>query len=146
MDKMDKLTISMTDARPVRVTARLWPVVAQAAHDRDANNQALLRRYHLCVRLHAQEAVDGQEPIDYYGGSQEGAPALAPHPDGRVVAYGSYVSSYQSDPDRAAGFICTLDTAPAMIERVGEIIGAPPHLVEQCIGDLPPVDLEGQPS
>jgi len=141
MSTNDTITITLTDARPMRVKKTLWPIVAKASEDRDHNNQELFRRYYLRVRRHAVRLPDGAESdMAWYGGDKDGAPTLAPHPDGRVVVYGWYESSYQNESGAQAGYICTLDEAPARIREVGEAISAPSHLITECCGDLPPVD------
>jgi len=134
----DKVTITLTDERPARVSKNNWPLVARASEDRDHNNQELFRRYYLRVRLHAVETTDDERAIEYHGGKD--GPLLAAHSDKRAVVYGWYESSYQGESGSQSGFRCTLDECAETIRRVGEAIGADESLVMECIGDLPPTD------
>lgn len=110
---LDQITITLTAARPFRITSGLWPVIAKASQDRDHNQQELTRQYHLRVRRHE---------------------------DGRTLVYGWAQSLYQGEHGTRAGFLCTLDEAPAVIRQVGDIIGAPEYLITDCTADLPAVD------
>lgn len=146
MSNDDKLTITLTDARPMRVSKILWPLVAKASEDRDHNNQELFRRYYLRVRQHAVKLPDGEPNAMEWYGSKDGAPTtLAPHKDGRVVVYGWYESSHQGESGMEAGYATTLDEAADAIRRVGQAIGAPENLITECCGDLPPVEEDEEP-
>jgi hypothetical protein len=138
------ITLTLTDARPMRVRKDLWPIIAKASQDRDHNNQEIFRRHYLRVRMHGVRVGDADRAVDYYGGDKGGAPLLAPHPDGRVVVVGWYESSYRGEHGAEAGYVTTLEEAPAIIRQVGEAIGAPEHLITECCGDLPPVDESGE--
>jgi hypothetical protein len=134
----EKVTITLTDERPMRVDKKSWPLVAMATEDRDHNNQDLNRRYYLRVRLHAVETTNDALAIKYYG--EENGPSLAPHEDMAAVVYGWSESNWQDESGTQSGFRCTLDTCAATIRAVGEAIGADESLVMECIGDLPPTD------
>lgn len=137
----DAIILRLTDARPMRVRRSLWPIVAKASEDRDHNNQELNKRYYLRVRQHARLLTPGEaDAMEWYGADREEAPSLAPHPDGRVVVVGWSESSWQGEHGASAGHVTTLDEAPAVIRRVGEAIGAPEYLIDECCNDLPPVD------
>lgn len=140
------ITITLTDARPIRVSNRTWPLVAKATRATDHNNQDLTRRHYLKVRQQAMQIPDGvADAMEYYG-SSKAEYTLAPHPDDRLVVYGWSESSYQSEHGSEAGFVCSLDEAAEMIRRVGEIIGADKTLISDCCGDLPPIDMSGDQS
>lgn len=134
--KDKKHTITLTDERPVIVRDWSWPVVAKASEDTDHNNQELFRRYYLRVRLHAKSSSD-QEKMQWYGALKEGAPALAPDEDGRCLVYGWYESSHQFESGSQAGYRATMDNVVEIIRKVGERIGAPEHLIDECVADLP---------
>lgn len=138
MSTEDTTTITLTDARPMRVSKALWPLVAKVSNDRDHNNQELSRRHYLRVRLHAQKTEADGESMQYYGRDKDASPRLAPHPDGRVIVFGWYETSWQGESGISGGYCCALDEAPAMIRKVGEEIGADESLIIECIGDLPP--------
>jgi hypothetical protein len=134
----EKVTITLTDERPMRVDKKNWPLVARADNDKDHNNQDLNRREYLRVRLHAVETADAASAIEYIGGKD--GRMLAPHEDMAAVVYGWSESSWQGESGTQSGFRCTLDTCAATIRAVGEAIGADESLVMECIGDLPPTD------
>lgn len=123
--------ITLTEERPVRVKNGLWPVVAKASHDRDHNNQEIFRRHYLRVRQH-----DTGADLD----------RLIPHPDGQCLVYGWYESSYQGEHGAQAGYRCDLADVVETIRTVGEAIDAPQWLIDQCVGDLPTVDLTDEPT
>ena len=76
----DKITIALTDARPIRVTKALWPLVAKASENRDHNNQELFRRYYIRVRLHGSTShVNDANEMAYYGADKADAPRLRMH-------------------------------------------------------------------
>jgi len=133
-----KVTITLTDERPMRVDKKSWPLVARGDHDRDYNNQEKNRRQYLRVRLHAVETTDAAIAIDYIGGKD--GPMLAPHDDMAAVVYGWSESSWQGESNSQSGRRCTLDTCAATIRAVGEAIGADESLMMECIADLPPTD------
>lgn len=121
-----QVTVTLTDERPVRVKNGLWPVMAKASEDRDHNNQELFRRFYLRVRIH-----DTGESLDESN----------PHADGQCLVYGWYESSYQGEAGAQAGYRCHIDEAPETIRNVGERIGAPQWLIDDCVADLPAVEI-----
>ena len=145
MSTDNKINITLTDARPMRVSKTAWPLVARASEDRDHNNQELFRRYYLRVRLHAVRTPDGQDALEYHGADKSDI-GLAPHPDGRAIVYGWYESSWQGESGISGGYCCTLDEAADYVRKVGQEIGAEESLIVDCIGDLPPVDGEDEPN
>ncbi len=112
---MTVTTITLTDTRPVTVEEDDWPTVASAeAWDTQYRHQAN-RTWTLRVRQHS---------------------------DGRCIVYGVATTQFQGEQDRRGGEIVdTLEDVPAAIRRVGERLTMTDALVDECIGDLPPVTL-----
>lgn len=109
-----KLTITLTDRRPVTVDVDVWPIIGQASdHDNQFEFQAN-RKWKLTVR---QCQTDG---------------------DDRCVVYGTYSTAYQGEADRRGGEIVdSLDDVPASVKRVAEYLGFEARLADDCIADLP---------
>lgn len=124
-----KHTITLTDERPVTVKTQYWPVIAKASKDRDHNNQDLFRRYYIRVRQHDTGAgIVGDETT------------LTAHPDGRCLVYGWHSSSWQGESGSQAGYRCHIDDIVATIRQVGDRIGAPQDMIDDCVADLPATD------
>lgn len=122
-EKADKIvTITLTDERPVKVTNGKWPVMASASLDRDHRNQEIFRRYYLRVRIHDTGADNENHN---------------PHPDGKCLVYGWYETSWQGEHGAQAGYRCDIGNVVTTIRTVGERIGAPQHLIDECVADLP---------
>lgn len=119
-------TITLTDARPIKVRNGDWPVMASASHDTDHNNQEIFRRHYLRVRIHDTGADNETHN---------------PHADGACIVYGWYESSWQGEHGSQCGYRCQIDEVVETIRRVGEYIDAPLWLIDQCVGDLPVQDL-----
>ena len=108
-------TITLTGRAPVTIDEAVWPVVARAAKDRDHNNQELFRRYYLTVRKHA---------------------------DGRALVYGTYSTSWQGEEGKRGGYQIDKEAdVAATIAEVGELIGAPQSVIDECVADLPAEEL-----
>lgn len=113
-----KLTITLTDRRPVTVDVDVWPIIGSTKDwDNQCESQAN-RKWTLIVR---QCQTDG---------------------DDRCVVYGVYTSQFQSESDRRGGEIVdSLDDVPAAVKRVAEYLGFEPRLADECIADLPADEL-----
>lgn len=135
-----RITIALTNARPISVTSALWPIVAKGTEDRDHNNQELFRRYYIRVRQHGAKAQEGT--LAYYGGDKDGALTLRPHRDGRCIVTARYSTSWQGEADKHAAYICTLDEVADKVREAGEEIGAPEDVIWDCLSELPPVEIE----
>mgnify|MGYP001305436267 CR=1 FL=1 len=125
----NKLTITLTDRRPVSIDRDDWPIVAKAkCHDGEVECQAN-RTWSLIVRNIGKEILWGNQ----------------------TIVYGVYTTQFQGESDRRGGEIVSEYDLPAGLEyeaaivaaihRVGSHIGATDILVDQCIADLPAVDL-----
>lgn len=112
-----RLTITLTDRRPVTVDTDAWPLVATA---KDWDNQyecQANRTWRLYVRLHA---------------------------DGRAIVSAEYATSFQGGRDRHGGEIVPAgDDLPAAIRRVAEdVLGDHgEELAREAVADLPAEDL-----
>ena len=123
-----KLTIRLTNRRPVTVSSAEWPVLAQASGDdwsggpdyarhEQALRQGELTQYHLTVRQHA---------------------------DGRALVYGVLETPHTANADRAGGELLGASSSEAIpwtIRQVGEKCELPEYIICNCIAALPPVDL-----
>lgn len=118
----EKLTITLTDRTPVKITKEEWPIIASAKwHDgREVESQSN-RRNTLIVRQHN---------------------------DGRTIVYGIYDSNWQGEKSRRGGELITVGGASeetvgdtttiiAAIRRVAEGLGFSGELAQECIADLP---------
>jgi hypothetical protein len=117
-------TVTLTGKPPVRVREDLWPVIASARrHDGQVECQAN-HLWHLTVRQHE---------------------------DGRTLVYGSETSgpggAYRGYEEARAGELLDAgaDVASAII-RVGTDARCSQAMQDECIGDLPPVDLDARPA
>ena len=114
---MSVITITLTDHPPVRVSEDSWPVTATASTWEGQYEFQAFRRARVSVRQ---------------------------HDDGRTVVYGWHSTDYPRERDSAAGMLLHRDTEGAIVEAiraVAERIGHP-ELAAECIGDLPPVDVD----
>jgi hypothetical protein len=136
--KNETITIALTDARPIRVTKALWPLVAKASDDRDHNNQEKFRRAYIRVRIHGARSEKAK--LEYYGGGKEGSLALRLHPDQRCIVQAWTESSYQTEDGAEAAYVCTLDEAAETIRQAGEEAGVGETLIWEACADLPPID------
>lgn len=139
-----KLTITLTDARPVTITKELWPVVAEASwkdHDNQYESQAN-RKWSAWLKVRQ-------------------------HADGRTLVYGgySYSTQYQGEsdesfrdgervtpsaedyPETARGNYWLGEPIIAALKRVGATLqerSGSEHfadLIAECIADLPAEEL-----
>lgn len=135
--KSQTRTITLTDRPPVRVSEATWPIIASARRGDGAVECQDNHRWHLTVRQHAAVPVDG----DTY----------EPHEDGRIIVYGSETSGpggvYDGYEEARAGEIVEkgCDIA-AVIRRVGQRARCSEAMIDECIADLPAVDLDEVPS
>jgi hypothetical protein len=110
-------TITLTDHAPVRVREDHWPIIASArSHDGQVECQAN-RRWYLTVRQHE---------------------------DGRTIVYGHYSSAFSNERDLYAGELLDAttdgDAIVSAIRSVGGRCGCD-ELIDECIADLPAIDL-----
>lgn len=109
-----KLTITLTDRRPVTVDTDVWPIVAKAKDWDNQHEFQANRTWALTVR---QCQKDG---------------------DDRCVVYGAYDTNWQNESGRRGGEIVdSLDDVPAAVKRVAEYLGFEERLADECIADLP---------
>lgn len=113
-----KLTITLTDQRPVTINTEVWPIVAQA---KDWDNQyecQANRTWKLIVRQCQKEGDD------------------------RCIVYGIHTSQWASENDRRGGqIIDSIDDAPTAIKEVAEYLNFDLTLADDCIADLPAIEL-----
>lgn len=116
-------SITLTGRPPVKVQEDLWPIIARARrHDGEVEYQAN-RKWYLAVRQHA---------------------------DGRTIVYGSEQAGnggvHRGYEEARAGEIVAPggDVASAII-RVGEDARCSKAMQDDCIADLPAVDLDADP-
>jgi len=109
-----KLTITLTNRRPVVVDVTVWTVIASSSdHDNQYECQAN-RRWNLFVRQCQTEGDD------------------------RCVVYGTYSTQYQNESDRRGGeIVADLDEVPEAVKRVSEYLSFNERLADECIADLP---------
>ena len=109
-----KLTISLTNRRPVTVDTDVWPLVASA---KDWDNQYECQANRTWTLLVRQCQTEG---------------------DDRCVVYGVYTTNWQNESDKRGGEIVDdLDSVPAAVKRVAEYLGFEEQLADACIADLP---------
>ena len=106
--------ITLTNARPVRVSNEDWPVIVLHDHT-EIQEDGLSTEYHLRVRKHA---ADDQQCI-VYGWS------LALRGTGAKIKLNG-------------GYRCRLDQSALFLRNVGAHIMAPKAFVLECITKLPP--------
>lgn len=114
----NKLTITLTDQRPVIVDKEVWPLIASASdHDNQYEFQAN-RKWKLFVRQCQTEGDD------------------------RCVVYGVYQTQFQGESDLRGGtLVDSLEDVPAAIKQVARHLGFPDRLADECIADLPAIEL-----
>jgi hypothetical protein len=111
-----KLTITLTDRRPVVVDTDVWPLIASVTdHDGQVECQAN-RRWKLAVRQCQTEGDD------------------------RCVVYGILDSVY-SDSCRGGQVVENLEAVPGAVKTVAEHLGFSARLADECIADLPAEEL-----
>ncbi len=114
-DVADTLTIPITDGAPVRIVESDWPLVAQASgewHDPDEYDSRK-REYELSVRQHE---------------------------DGRMIVYAKLDPPKAGQPGRA-GLVDPPEDLTETVRKVGRDVGLPNHAIQECLADLPPVEL-----
>lgn len=123
-----KLTITMSERRPVKIVKAEWPVIATAfRHDGAVECQAN-HEWMISVREHA----DGRRLV--YGWLQAGNGGVVRGWSG--TAGGFLVAPAGDKPDD--------DETVRSIRRVGGIIDDD-KLADECIGNLPAEDVDGKP-
>jgi hypothetical protein len=132
---MEKITIHLTDSRPVSITKDLWPVAARG-------DGVSRRCYHTPIPAYE---------VDQY------RLRVRQHADGRVIVYGWIDASpaWTGTEDTYAGEMLGTANAPvtnaneltadkiiAAIRRVGEDAGLPASVIRECIADLPSEEID----
>jgi hypothetical protein len=116
-------TITLTDRPPVRVREDLWPVIASARRCDNEHECQANHLWHLTVRQHE---------------------------DGRTLVYGSETAgnggAFRGYEEARAGELLDAgaDVVSAII-RVGTDARCSKAMQDECIGDLPAVDLDARP-
>lgn len=124
-DANDKLTITLTNRAPVTITKAKWPVIASAKDWNGEYESQANRFWRITVREHAG--------------------------DGRILVYASFTSHWANESGHRAGELLlqneepTYDYLAPVIRRVTHACGAADRLADECIADLPPVDLDAEP-
>lgn len=109
-----KITLPMSERRPLRVVAEDWPLIAWT-HDYDSEHESQANRhYRIRVRQHA---------------------------DGRTAVYCSYETAFPHERSTSGGFLLTAEEAQGdelirAIRRAAGIIDRP-ELAAAVINDLP---------
>lgn len=122
----EKIKVTLTNARPARLSTDRWPLIAKAStHDNQyefqANNVWVIK-----VREHS----DGRRIV--YGWHDSGNGGCWA---GFRATYGGFrIPSLAGGPDHVATI--------AAIRKIGELIGDE-SLAAECIADLPAEDLDG---
>lgn len=133
--RRDKLTITLTDRRPVRIDRADWPILARGA-DKEFDNQYEFQANHI----------------------SRWALQVRQHADGRAVVYAVYTHDTSNGDDsrsyrvRGGVLLTPSDDLPAAVRRVGEWARAQEHAYEEdaarwegvirdCIADLPAEDI-----
>lgn len=114
----EKLTITLTDRRPISVDTTVWALIAEVSdHDNQSELEAN-RKWKLYVRQ-----------------CQTGG-------DDRCVVYGSFNTVLQNESDRSGGEIVdSLDKVPAAVKRLAQYLEAEERLAGECIARLPADEL-----
>ena len=111
------VTITMSDRAPLRIDAEAWPVIASALW------------------------FDGQIEVQ---ANKKAWIKVREHEDGRLIVYGMYTSNWQGARSLAGGFLLgspvTEEGTVRALRRVAGVIEMP-ALADECIGDLPAVEL-----
>jgi hypothetical protein len=127
---MTKLTIVLTNRRPVTITEGEWPVIASASGD-DCTILDPARRDQALEQGHADEY------------SME----IRRHSDGRIIVYGSYTEGLNSmHKGYARAGTLLADDADDIelvktIRRVGVDLAVPSSLIASVIAELPAEEL-----
>lgn len=112
----DPITINLTSQAPVRVDGAAWPLLANAKDWDNTHESQANRTWSLRVRQHA---------------------------DGRAIVYGRYTTQFQDENNRSGGeLLAARDDIAAAILRVAESLEFAPSLAQECISDLPVVELQ----
>src|SRR5208282_4361155 len=117
-------TITLTGRPPVRVREDVWPVIASARRGDGVVECQDNHRWNLTVREHA---------------------------DGRRIVYGSETSGpggvYQGyEAARAGELVEPGEDVAEVVRRVGKRARCSEPMIDECIADLPPVDLDAEPA
>lgn len=131
-----RITVALSDSRPVRIRVGDWPLIASATwfsgqHECQANEEAEIR-----VRQHDADTDPDR---------------IVPHADGRVLVYGSRDRGPGGPMEyrgRSAGYMlapiapATEVTTEQIVRAIRRVAGAidMPDLASECIADLPAED------
>lgn len=109
-----KLTVSLTNRRPVTVDCDTWPIIASAKDwDNEYEFQAN-ETWKLIVRQCFNEGDD------------------------RCIVYGIFDTAHQGKSGKRGGKIVdNIDAVPAAVKEVAEYLGFDLELADRCISDLP---------
>lgn len=112
--KNDSLTITMTDRPPVKVSKKIWTLVAQSK-DWDGEHECQANRtWKVSVRQCQRNGDD------------------------RCIVYGSFYSGWSGEDTISAGVIIdNINNAPEAIKDIVEKINGTDSLAQNCIADLP---------
>lgn len=111
----DYRIITLTGRPPVRIRVDQWPTIASADDWTGSNQYDAHRRWSIKVMQHA---------------------------DGRTLVVGKHSTIWQGERDWRGGELLPAGgDVVAAIRRVAEEIGGGDRLAQQCIAELPPVDL-----
>lgn len=115
---MNALTriITLTGRAPIVIQQADWPEIAKAsAHDAREFECDANRRWAIRVRRHQ---------------------------DGRAIVYGTYTTRFQGEHDlRAGAFLAAGDDVAEAIQTVADHLHAPDRLAQECIEELPAVEV-----
>jgi hypothetical protein len=115
LTRPETLTIVLTDARPIEVSKADWSLVAKAKDWDNTYEFQADRTWTMRVRQ---------------------------HDDGRCVVYGIHTTACSAGRDRRGGeMVDTIEDVPAAIRRVVRYLDFPAYLVDECVGNLPAVEI-----
>ena len=111
----DQLTVTLTARPPVKITKDSWPIIASSRDWEGEHEFQSFRKWKLFVRQHE---------------------------DGRAIVYGIFDSNYRGEGRRGGELLGPGEDICAAIQRVGEYLGFQQSLMDDCIADLPAVDID----
>ncbi len=119
-------TIILTNAAPVRIIQEDWPVIAHGLHESFDGEYECPANVKLEINIRVRR-----------------------HADGRTIIYGHYELTTQwvdgHDVCRRAGYLYTDALSPDQliraIRKVGDEISAVSAVVQECVSELPPLEI-----
>ena len=113
-----KLTVTLTDRRPVTIDVDTWPTIGKA---KDWDNQHECQANRTWILTVRQCQTEG---------------------DDRCLVYGVYDTAFQGESGLRGGeLVDSLDDVPVAVKRVAEYLGFESRLADECIADLPADEL-----